>query len=61
MAGSVAASTAPIINATSRPTPKIGAAAAATIAAVMATPGRTSRPRPTAVREIRRSEMPTPP
>jgi hypothetical protein len=59
MAGSVAASTAPIINATSRLTPKIGAAA--TIAAVMATPGRTSRPRPTAVREIRRSEMPTPP
>jgi hypothetical protein len=61
MAGSVEASTAPIINATSRLTPKIGATTAATTKAVMKMPGRTSRPRPTAVREITRSEMPTPP
>ncbi len=61
MAGSVEASTAPIMKATSTLTPKIGATTAATMQAVMTTPGKTSRPRPTAVREITRSEMPTPP
>ena len=61
MAGSVGASTAPIMNATSRLTPKIGAITTPTMSALMKTPGKTSRARPTAVREITRSEIPTPP
>ncbi len=61
MAGSVAASTAPIMNATSRLTPKIGAMVTARMNAVIKMPGRTSIPRPNAVCEITRREMPTPP
>jgi hypothetical protein len=41
-------------------TPKIGATTRPTTSEEMRTPGRTSRPRPRAVREITRSEMPTP-
>ena len=61
MAGSVEASTAPIMNATSRLTPKIGVTTRARMNAIMKTPGRTSIPRPNAVCEITRREMPTPP
>jgi hypothetical protein len=57
----VEASTAPIMNATSRLTPKIGATTRATTKAVIKMPGRTSIPRPIAVCEITRSETPTPP
>jgi hypothetical protein len=45
MVGSVGASTAPIIKATSRLTPKIGPTTGATMSGLMKTPGKTSRPR----------------
>jgi hypothetical protein len=61
MAGSVAARTAPMSRATGKATPNTGQTTSATITAVMSTPGRTSNPRPTAVREIPRKEMPVPP
>jgi hypothetical protein len=61
MAGSVAARTDPTSRATGKATPNTGQTTSATITAVMSTPGRTSRPRPTAVREITRKEMPVPP
>jgi hypothetical protein len=57
----VEANTAPIIRATVKATPKIGATARATMNAVSSTPGSASRASPPAVREITRSEMPVPP
>ena len=61
IAGSVEASTAPMSRATGKATPNTGETTSATITAVMSTPGRTSNPRPTAVPEITRKEMPVPP
>ena len=43
MAGSVAASTAPMSRATGKATPNTGQTTSATITAVMSTPGRTSK------------------
>src|SRR5215218_9390838 len=61
MAGSVGARTAPTSRATGNATPNTGETTSATMMAVRSTPGKTSRPRPTAVPEITRSEMPVPP
>jgi hypothetical protein len=61
MAGSVDANTAPISSATGKATPKMGATAKATMTVVMRTPGRASKPSPTATLEITLNEMPTPP
>jgi hypothetical protein len=61
MAGSVEDSTAPTSRATGKPTPNTGETTSATMRAVRSTPGKTSRPRPTAVLEITCSEMPVPP
>ena len=61
MAGSVAARTAPTSRATGNVTPNTEETTSATIMAVSNTPRRTSRPRPTAVPEITRSEIPVPP
>ena len=61
MAGSVAASVAPTRSATENGSEKTGMATSATTTAVIRMPGRTSIPRPTAVREMTRNEIPTPP
>ena len=57
IAGSVAARTAPISSATSKATSKSGATTRATSTAESSTPGNTSSPRPTAVRESTRNEI----
>ena len=59
--GILADRTAPTSRATGKATPKAGETTSATMRAVRSTPGKTSRPRPTAVLEITCSEMPVPP
>jgi hypothetical protein len=49
------------MRATERGIPKMVATARATMTAVRDPPGRMSNPRPKAVREITRSEIPVPP
>ncbi len=61
IAGSVAASVAPTRSATEKDSEKTGIATSATTSAVIRIPGSTSSPSPTAVREMTRSEIPSPP